>query len=36
MCYAVKTAATDEDSADGINEIVHRIDVGGEIGCIGH
>ena len=33
---AVKAAAADEDGADGIDEIVHGVDVGGEVGQCGH
>ena len=36
MGYFVESAATDEDRADGIDEIVHRVDVGGQIGPVGH
>ena len=34
-CF-VQTTTADEDSADGIDEIVHGVDVGGEIGPLGH
>ena len=36
MGYFMETAATDEDGADGIDEIVHGVDVGGQIGPLGH
>ena len=36
MGDAVEVAATDKDGADGIDEVVHGIDVGGEIGEVGH
>ena len=32
----VQTASTDEDCADGIDKIVHGIDVCGEVGKMGH
>ena len=31
-----KTAATDEHGADGIDEIMHRVDIGGQVGPGGH
>ena len=36
MDHLTEAAATDEDGADGIDEVVHGIDVGGGIGPIGH
>lgn len=32
----METAATDEDGADGIDEIVHGVDIGGQVGPVGH
>jgi len=32
----VKSSTADKDRADGIDEIVHRIDVGCDIGPVGH
>ena len=32
----VQTASTDEDCADGLNKIMHGIDVCGEVGKMGH
>ena len=36
MSHLAETATTDEDGADGIDEVVHGIDVGGRIGPVGH
>ena len=36
MGDALECAATDEDGTDGINEIVHGVDIGGQIGPRGH
>lgn len=36
MRYVTETAATDEDGADGINEVVHGVDVGAEVCPMGH
>ena len=36
MDDAVHVAATDKDGADGIDEIMHGIDVGGEVSQVGH
>ena len=36
MGHFVETAATDEDGADGIDEVVHGIDIGGEVGPLRH
>jgi len=36
MRHLAKAAATDEDGTDGVNEIVHGVDVCGQVGPIGH
>ena len=36
MGYAAEVAATDKNGADGISEIVHGINVGGQVGPVGH
>ena len=36
MGHLAEAAATDEDGADGIDEVVHGVDVGGQVGPIGH
>ena len=32
----VQPTTTDEDGADGINEVVHGVDIGGKIRPLGH
>ena len=36
MDDTVEVATTNEDGADGIGEVVHGVDVGGEVGPVGH
>lgn len=36
MGYAAEITATNEDGAHGINEVVHGVDIGGQIGTGGH
>ena len=36
MSHLAESAATNEDGADGIDEIVHGVDVGGQVGPVGH
>ena len=36
MRYVTETAAADEDSADGVYEIVHGVDVGAEVRPVRH
>ena len=36
MGDCLESAASDEDGADGVDEVVHRVDVGGQIGPVGH
>ena len=36
MDHLTEAAATDEDGADGIDEVVHGIDIGGEVGPLRH
>ena len=36
MPNMLQGAATDEDGADGLDEVVHGVDVGGKIGPLGH
>ena len=32
----MQASTTDEDGADGINEVVHGVDIGGKIRPLGH
>ena len=36
MCHFAKAATSYEDGADGIDEVVHGIDVGGQVSPVGH
>ena len=36
MRYVLKTATADEDGADGVDEIVHGVDVGAEVCPVRH
>ena len=36
MGYGREAATAKEDGADGIDEVVHGVDVGGEVGPVGH
>ena len=36
MCYMLQASPTDEDSTDSIDEVVHRVDVSGEVRPVRH